>query len=37
MKKFEIPEIEVVTFNVEDIIAVSIDEGAGGDNDLGIG
>jgi len=37
MKKFETPEIEIVTFAVEDIIATSIDEGSGGDNDLGIG
>lgn len=34
MKKFEMPIIEVVTFNVEDIITTSEGGGIGGDQEL---
>lgn len=41
MKKFEIPEIELIRFNVEDVITASgeptIDEGDLGGNGTGIG
>ncbi len=36
MKEFETPELEITLFALEDIIATSVDEGEGGDNDLGI-
>lgn len=35
MKMFEIPEIELIRFGVEDVITTSIDEGdLGGDSTL---
>ena len=37
MKKFELPEIEVVRFSVEDVIATSNDEFIPTENELDIG
>ena len=36
MKKFETPELIIIPFTVEDIIATSVDEGQGGENDTPI-
>ena len=36
MKKFENPELTVMSFDVEDVITASADEGVGGPNDLPI-